>query len=363
MDNLYDVLEVSSSASQTDIKKAYKKLAMKYHPDRGGDPEKFKKISEAYSILSDDEKRRRYDQYGTVDMTNMEMPDMNDLFNNIFGFPFGGGGSGSFFHGGNGPSSSSRRKGASRQVILEVTMEEVIKGATVSLSIQRKRYTTGTRCQTCKGQGHMVQQMNLGIGFVTQNIVQCHQCQGDGKQYSDKDIVTVEETIQVPLPKGIPDGNKLVIRNKGDEYPDKESGDIYLVVSYKKHKFYRPSQTKPLDIDCTIPLSLYEFLYGFEKSIKLLDDSILTLVQPKGQPLQKNISGPVKKVITYKGFSYKGNKGDLVISFTIVFPELSQTTEKLIKTHFSPTPHNLQIPFLSERGQTKENGVIYLDRV
>jgi DnaJ family protein A protein 2 len=302
-ESLYDVLGVPRDASLSDIKKAYKKLAMKHHPDKGGEPEKFKKISEAYSILSDDTKRQKYDRFGTIDEN--DMPDIHNIFQSFFGFG-----------GGDSPFGMRRQnKSVHRQVQLEVTMEDVMTGKTIPLTLQRRTFTKGKTCASCKGQGQRIQQMNLGIGFMTQSIVGCDACDGAGTLYSHDDAITHDEVIQVPLPKGIPNGNRLVIRDKGDSYPGKECGDVILVVTYKKHAFYRV-RPDSLDIECTIPVSLYEFLHGFRKNLLLLDGSLMTLEQMKC--MAKTISQAcLQKVIKNKGFTYKGHAGHLILLFEI----------------------------------------------
>lgn len=339
--DLYNLLGVARDASQADIKKAYKKLAMKYHPDKGGDPEKFKKVSEAYSVLSDDEKRRRYDQFGTVDMADMQMPDLSELFGNIFGsagFPFGGmagmgGFGGDMFHGGQ-PETKSRT--APRVLTLDVALEEVMNGSTIPFRINRKKYKTGSTCSSCKGSGQRVQQMNLGIGFVAQNLVPCPSCEGAGTIYLEKDMIISEEVIDVPLPKGIPNRNKLVIRGKGDEYPKRPPGDVMLVVQHKPHPFFRVDEQDPRRLHCTVPLSLAEFVSGFRKDIKLLDGRVLSLVQPVNKMLRPRIDGPLQKVIPKQGFSYRGQTGDLVVSFVLVMPSvIPLEAQAMIQAHFS----------------------------
>jgi len=325
--DLYSLLGVGRSDSSADIKKAYKKLAMKYHPDKGGDPEMFKKISEAYSVLSDDEKRSRYDQFGTVDMADVQMPDLSELFGNIFGStsPFG-------FPGGGGFGFPGQRemdtRSANRVMTLEVTLEEVMKGSTVPFCVHQKKYHTGMLCAHCKGKGSQLQQMNLGIGFIAQNVVQCRSCDGMGTVYKEKDMTVTQEIVQVPVPRGIPQGNKLVIRGKGDEYPQRKPGDIILIVQYKPHPFYRHLNT--CDLGCTIPLTLYEFYFGFTKRLVLLDGRKVKLVQPANKIFKQHINGPLEKVMKREGFHYRHNIGNLILTFEIHFPPLSAQLKALL---------------------------------
>ena len=227
-------------------------------------------------------------------------------------------------------------KGPSRQMQLDVTLEEVMLGSTIPFRIHRKKYTSSNKCSSCNGQGRVVQQMNLGVGIISQNVVSCSSCQGSGHMFADKDVLLTEEVIQVPLPKGIPEGKSLVIRSKADEYPGKQNGDIILVVAYKKHEFYRPSTKNVLDVECTIPLSLSEFLLGFKKQLTLLDKSVLLLKQPEGTPLTSIIDRPIEKLVPEKGFCYKGTRGNLNICFTVHTAGMDASTQSLIKTVFSP---------------------------
>lgn len=330
--SLYDILEVPRDAPVSEIKKAYKKLAMKHHPDKGGDPERFKKISEAYSILSDETKRRNYDQFGTVD--DQEMPDINNIFNSFFGFPFGGSSM-------NGSPFGRKNKSSNKQLSLEVTLEDVMMGRTIPFTFTRQKFHKGKTCSTCQGQGKRMQHMNLGIGFMTQSIVSCETCEGNGTIYSES--AQVEETVSVPLPKGIPSGNRLVIRQKGDEYPGKEPGDIVLVVCYKNHTFYRPV-TDSLDLECTVVLTFYEFLYGFRKDLTLLDGNVITLEQSQGQSFGSVISAQrLEKVIRHKGFSYKGHQGHLILRFEFNIPKDLRNIESFIK---NACPSDKQSTFL-----------------
>lgn len=353
-DNLYETLGVSQDASLDDVKKAYKKLAMKHHPDRGGDPEKFKKISEAYGVLSDPDKKRRYDQFGTMDDS---VPDMADIFNMMggMGFPFGSG-----MPGMGGMGHPGARKAPPRNMQLQVTLEEVMRGSTVPFRIRRKVYSKSKKCTQCNGQGHRVQQMKLGIGIVSQSVVECGACQASGHLYSESDASTTEEVIDVPVPRGIPAGNKLVIHSKADEYPGRETGDVVITVVYKKHAFYRPSPKNPANIECSIPLSLSEFLLGFERNLLLLDGTTLTLQQPANTPLKRVLSGPVEKVISNRGFQYKNQRGSLNVQFEVYFPEVLPPSSTLLTSFPSHSPPN---PFLLVTNSGNNNNTLRLDQL
>jgi DnaJ family protein A protein 2 len=231
---------------------------------------------------------------------------------------------------------------------LEVTLEEVMMGSTVPFRILRKKYQGNKKCSGCNGQGHRIQQMKLGIGIVSQSVVECTVCKANGYLYSESDASTTEEVIDVPVPKGIPAGNKLLIRGKADEYPGRETGDVMITVVYKKHPFYRPSSRSPGDVECTIPLSLSEFLLGFEKHLVLLDSTTITLSQPAGKPLANVLSGPLEKVIPFRGFSYKHQRGSLVVRFEVYFPTTLPSSSTLLSSFPSvPTSHAFLPPRLT----------------
>jgi DnaJ family protein A protein 2 len=243
---------------------------------------------------------------------------------------------------------------------LEVTLEEVMKGSTVPFRIHRKKYHGSKTCTGCNGQGQRIQQMSLGIGIMTQSVVECTSCQGSGSLYSEKDITTSEEIIQVPVPQGIPMGNKLVIRGKADEYPGRDTGDVVLSVVYKKHVFYRPSTKNPLDLEASIPLSLSEFLLGFEKHVLLLDQTTLAIHQPTHTPLRRILSGPVEKVIPKHGFSYKGHTGSLVLRFEVHFPD--PLPLEALSAFPALTNTNPFLPSIGGRGGTADHPTVHLDR-
>lgn len=315
--DLYSVLEIDKSASEDDIKKAFKKLALKHHPDkRGGDPEKFKEINEAYSVLSDPNKKKMYDQFGTVEMAEMGNPmnmgDMENIFENLFGFGFPGAG-----------GNPKRMKKAPQKVYeLPLTLEEVYNGKKIDFRIKKKIYkgTDSVKCKECKGKGQVVHQINMGF-LVTQNITTCPKCSGNGISYNEKDFITVESELEIPIPRGIPEGNQIVMKGKGDELPNMDPGDVIFVPQYKPHSVWKMSEKEPLDIITEITISLYEALYGFRKTIKHLDNRIFEIFQSHDRPIARTIHKPIEKVIPNEGMIFHGHKGAMVLTFTIKLPD------------------------------------------
>jgi DnaJ-class molecular chaperone len=316
----YQILGLERGCSEDEIKKSFKKLALKYHPDKKtGDAEKFKEINEAYAVLSNPEKKKMYDQFGTADLGDMNMGDMDfgnveNIFENLFGFNFGGGG------------SRRRKKSMQKTYELPVTLEEVYQGKTIKYRIKKKIYKGdgSSKCKKCNGQGQIAQQVSMGF-IITQNIVTCPECTGSGYHYKEKDFLIVENELEIPLPKGIPEGNHLVLQGKGDEYPDMEPGDIHFMIKYKPHSVFSISKTEPLDLQTTLSINLLEALYGFKRYIKHLDGSILEIHLPPRHSICHKISKPIEKTLSGEGMNFQGQRGDIHIYFEIELPSPNTT--------------------------------------
>jgi len=330
--SLYNVLGVSPHATEEEIKKVFRQLALTHHPDRGGDAEKFKEINEAYDILSDPQKRRRYDQTGSTDETMMgEMPtDINDLMENLFGANVGGGFFGPFHR----TASSSRHPSSSRKVPpkqydLHVSLEDIYTGTTLSSTILKKVYVgnhqSNTKCRDCHGKGQVVQQISMGF-MITQNITTCTSCQGTGHIYSDTDFKQIMSKIDIPIPKGCVEGSKICIRQKGDEMPDAETGDVLFTIQYKPHPFYYTIESEIGDLFCAIDISFYEMLYGFSRNITFLDGQVYHLVQPAMKPMNSVIHKPLVRILKQHGLFFKHHQGDLHILFNVHIPLLKDIT-------------------------------------
>ncbi|CAN6477969.1 unnamed protein product [Victoria cruziana] len=228
----YEVLGVPKSASQDELKKAYRKAAIKNHPDKGGDPEKFKELAQAYEVLSDPEKREIYDQYGE-DALKEGMggggPSHNpfDIFESFFGGGFGGG------------SSRGRRQKRGEDVVhtLKVSLEDLYNGTSKKLSLSRnvlcpkckgKGSKSGAsgRCSGCQGSGMKVSIRQLGPGMIQQMQHVCPECRGSGEVISDKDrcgqckgekVVQEKKVLEVHVDKGMQHGQKIVFQGEADE--------------------------------------------------------------------------------------------------------------------------------------------------
>ncbi|KAK6142989.1 hypothetical protein DH2020_023337 [Rehmannia glutinosa] len=312
----YEILGVPRSASQDELKKAYKKAAIKNHPDKGGDPEKFKELAHAYEILNDPEKREIYDEYGE-DALKDGMgggSHAHDPFN-IFE---------SFFGGSRGPRSRKRQ------------------GEDVVHPLREKGSKSGTsgRCYGCQGIGTRttIRQIGPGINQRIQHV--CSECRGSGELISERDkcpqckgkkVTQEKKVLEVHVEKGMPHNQKIVFSGEADEAPDTITADIVFVLQEKEHlKFKRKSD----DLHVEYNLSLREALCGFQFVLTHLDGRRLLI---------KSNPGEVFKPDCYKAINDEGMphyqrpfmKGQLIIHFNVDFPEsgfLSPEKSRILAT-------------------------------
>lgn len=341
----YEILGVSKNASQDDLKKAYKKAAIKNHPDKGGDPEKFKELAQAYEVLSDPEKREIYDQYGEEALKEGMGGGGGghnpfDIFESFFGGnPFGGGG------------SRGRRQRRGEDVVhpLKVSLEDLYLGTSKKLSLTRNvicskcngkgsKSGESMKCTGCQGSGMKVSIRQLGPSMIQQMQHPCNECKGTGETISDKDrcpqckgekIVPEKKVLEVIVEKGMQNGQKITFPGEADEAPDTVTGDIVFVLQQKEHpKFKRKGD----DLFVEHTLALTEALCGFQFVLTHLDGR---------QLLIKSNPGEVVKPDSFKAINDEGMpmyqrpfmKGKLYIHFTVDFPDsLTPDQVKAIET-------------------------------
>lgn len=343
--NYYEILGISKNSSIPEIKKAYKTLAMKHHPDRGGDPELFKRINEAYAILSDPSKKEKYDRFGSADVEGI---NINDIFQNIFG----GGGMGGppggmpndifqnpFFQPFHSPNPNSRFEqpnqcGDDRHLDLTISLEEVMKGKTILYKLQRKIFNKCSPCQHCNGNGKTIKQMNLGIGIVTQSISLCTSCKGKGTFYDESTFDTEENKIEVVIPPGIPEGSKIIVKHKADSYKGLPNGNVIFTIRYQLHPYFHISATNHLDIIRVVTISLVQFLKGFDIQFTHLDGTVIHIFST--ELLTDIISKPLIKRIPSLGLFHEQHKGDLFIEFHI---DMSSIPKSIIADNLTRELH------------------------
>ena len=251
-EDYYDILGVSKGASAAEIKKAYRKKALEYHPDKNpGDAkaeEMFKKAAEAYEVLSDPNKKAKYDQFGHAAFDGggfggggMNMDDIFSQFGDIFGSAFGGG-----FSGFGGFGGGQRRvKGSNLRIRVKLTLEEVANGVEKKVKVKRKLQADGVTyktCSTCGGSGQVTKIANTILGRM-QTATTCSTCGGSGQVIDHRPsgadaqgLKTVEETVSIKIPPGVEDGMQLKVSGKGNGAPGNGiSGDLLVAIETEEH--------------------------------------------------------------------------------------------------------------------------------
>lgn len=348
----YEVLGVSKTATDEEIKRAFRKLAKTYHPDnkQTGDEAKFKEVGEAYAILSDPNKRRQYDQFGHQAFTNngganysgfsAEDIDLNDIISEIFGGGFSSFSGFSNFGGGARTNSKRPRKGEDSLVNINLTFEEAAFGCkkTITLDLNEtcdKCHGAGgfkeSTCKTCGGRGRVITEQNSLFGRI-QTEVTCHTCGGAGKTYEEtcsecngRGNVKKRKEIEVTIPEGVDTGYQLRISGKGSAGTNGgPNGDIYLEFKVKDHPLF---EREDEDIYLKVPLNIVEAALGCKKEIPTLTGNVMLEVKAGTQSGEK-----VK--LKGKGIKRVGaiGKGNMYVIYEVITPtKLSMTTKKLFK--------------------------------
>ncbi len=310
----YEVLGVDKNAGAEDIKKAYRKSAMKYHPDRNpGDKEaeeKFKELGEAYEVLSDQEKRARYDQYGFAGVDPNfgagqggaygagfgDFGDLGDIFGSFFGGGFGGGGRRS--------NQNAPRRGENVAARLELTFEEAAFGAEKEITIQRIENCAACSgsgsadgvidtCPTCRGAGQIRTTQNF-MGMAMQSTTVCPQCNGKGKIIKTpcntcrgKGKVRRSQKIKVKVPAGVDAGQQVRVRGEGCVGSNGgPSGDVLVEIYIKRHPIF---QRNGMDVYCEVPISFTQAALGGEIQVPTLDGKVSYTI-PEGTQTGKEFS-------------------------------------------------------------------------
>ena len=343
----YEVLGIAKTASVEEIKSAYRKSALKWHPDRNPDNKdeaevRFRECTEAYSVLSDSQKRQIYDTYGhaglagagaSSDFNSTIFQDFHDIFGDFFGFE-------DLFGGAGGRRGRNRvQRGADLRYDMTLSFEEAANGVTTKIRVPRQEYCeacngTGAKkgtgvvaCQTCGGRGQLVYQQ----GFFTINRT-CPACQGAGQIVKERCAecrgqgrVNRERTIELRIPPGVDTGTRLRVQGEGEPGPNGgPAGDLYVVLEVKEHSFF---ERRGADLYCTIPLSMAQAALGTELQVPgLSGDERLKIPEGTQSDAVFRVKG--------KGLPdpHGGGRGDLYYHVRVLTPtKLTKEQRKLME--------------------------------
>ncbi|MDO6744083.1 molecular chaperone DnaJ [Tenacibaculum soleae] len=362
----YEVLGISKSASQSEIKKAYRKMAIKYHPDKNPDDknaeEKFKLCAEAYEVLSDDNKKARYDQYGHAAFDGPQGGggfggggmNMDDIFSQ-FGDIFGGGGFGGF--GGGGGQRQARVKGSNMRIRVKLTLEEIANGVEKKVKVRRKVQADGVTyktCTTCNGSGQQMRVTNTILGRM-QTATTCGTCQGAGEILNSKPngsdaqgLIVKEETVSINIPEGVTEGVQLKVGGKGNEAPGKNSipGDLLVLIEEVQNETLKREGS---NIHYDLYINFSEAVLGVSKEVATVTGKVKIKIEAGTQ------SG---KILRLKGKGLPSieryGKGDFLIHINVWTPqELTKEQRKFFEAmqedeNFSPNPQTSDKSFFDK---------------
>jgi len=371
----YEVLGVSKDASETELKKAYRKKAIQYHPDKNPDnkeaEEKFKEAAEAYEVLSNAEKRQRYDQFGHAGVGGaaggggfgggMNMEDIFSHFGDIFG-------GGSFFGGGfGGGGRSSRRvnRGSNLRVKVKLTLKEIAEGVEKKIKVKKyveckscsgsgaKNGSSFSTCSTCNGSGQVTRVQNTILGQM-QTASTCPSCNGDGKMITDKcnscsgeGIVRDEEVITINIPAGVAEGMQLSVSGKGNAARrGGVNGDLLILIQEEEHPELVRDEN---DLLYNLFISIPDAVLGTAVEIPTIDNKVKVKIDAGTQP-GKILRLRGKGLPDVNGYG----RGDLLVKINVWIPkdinkEEKKAMEKLQNAEsFQPQPSKQEKSFFKK---------------
>ncbi|PCE64305.1 molecular chaperone DnaJ [Sediminicola luteus] len=366
-EDFYDILGVGKGATAAEIKKAYRKKAIQYHPDKNpGDSkaeEMFKKAAEAYEVLSDPDKKARYDQFGHAAFEGggaggfggggMNMDDIFSQFGDIFG---GGGFSGFGGFGGFGGGGGARVKGGNLRIRVKLNLEEVANGVEKKIKVKKKVKADGVTyktCTTCNGSGQVTKITNTILGRM-QTAATCGTCQGAGQMIDHRPagadahgLVHKEETVSIKIPAGVEDGMQLKVSGKGHDAPGNGiSGDLLVVIETQEHpNLKREGDNLHYDLYISFP----EAVLGASKEIDAVGGKVRIKLEP-GIQSGKILRLRGKGISSLKGYG----SGDLLVHINVWTPkELSREQKEFFEKmqgqdNFEPRPEKSDKSFFEK---------------
>ena len=361
----YEILGVGKNATAAEIKKAYRKKAIQYHPDKNpGDAkaeEMFKKAAEAYEVLSDPDKKSRYDQFGHAAFEGggfgsgggMNMEDIFSQFGDIFGSAFGGGFGG---FGGFGGGGTRRMKGGNLRIRVKLTLEEIAHGVEKKVKVRRKVQAEGVTyqtCSTCNGTGQVTKITNTILGRM-QTATTCSSCGGSGqlidKRPSDADaqgLKVMEETVSIKIPAGVEDGMQLKVSGKGNEAPGNGiPGDLLVAIETVEH----PTLKREGDnLHYDLYISVSDAVLGTSKEIDTVNGKVRIKLEA-GIQSGKILRLRGKGISSLNGYG----SGDLLVHVNVWTPkELSKEQRDFFEKmrddeNFEPKPEKSDKSFFEK---------------
>lgn len=366
-EDYYDILGISKNASTAEVKKAYRKKAIEFHPDKNpGDTkaeEMFKKAAEAYEVLSNEDKRARYDRFGHQAFEgggfgggggSMDMDDIFSQFGDIFGGGFGGGGFSGF--GGFGGGGQGRAKGSNLRIKVALTLEEIANGVEKKIKVRRKVQAPGTTyktCPTCKGAGQVTRVTNTILGRM-QTASPCTTCGGIGKTIDEKPadadaqgLIMKNENVSIKIPAGVEDGMQLKVSGRGNEAPGGGmAGDLLVAIEEKEHP---ELQREANNLHYDLYISFSEATLGASREIETVSGKVRIKID-EGVQSGKILRLRGKGIPSLNGYG----KGDLLVHVNVWTPRtLSKEQKEFFERmaddeHFQPKPEKTDKSFFEK---------------
>jgi len=336
--DFYEILGISKNATEAEIKKAYRKKAIEFHPDKNPGnkeaEENFKTAAEAYEVLSDPQKKAKYDQYGHQAFDgaggfgggghHMNMDDIFSQFGDIFGGAFGG------FGGGNSGGGQRRMKGSNLRIKVKLTLQDIANGVEKKVKVKRKIQAPGVSyktCSTCNGQGQVMRVQNTILGRM-QSASTCPTCGGSGQIIDKKPtnadaqgMILEDETVSIKIPAGVVDGMQLKVSNKGNDAPGNGiPGDLIVAIEEAEHEFLK-REGENLHYDLYI--SFAEAVLGISKDIEAVNGKVRIKLE-EGIQSGKILRLKGKGIPSLNGYG----SGDLLVHVNVWTPKTLNKEQK-----------------------------------